>query len=384
MKWLARIALVALLAVLLTPAMAGAAEFRGGQEATTVPAGQTVQDDLYIAGQTVTISGTVNGDLVVAGSNVTVDGTVTGSVWAAGSTVTINGTVGHSVRAGGSTVTIKGQIAGDGLAGGATVTVDSGAAIGRDLIVGASQLTVNGTVGRNVKFAADQATLGGPVKGSVTARSGNQFTLAQSAAIGGGINYSGPAELHRDQGAKVAGAIDYTKVQARQAQQPSIGERLAGQTYWFIAAVLLLLAILLYARRAAVRAADLIGQRPGGTVLAGLAFLILAPVVGFIFFITIFGIPLSAITFLGYGLLIYTAKLFPALAVGRAVLRGAKPDSFWPTFGVGVLGLAAYYLLAALPVVGWLVGLAALLFGLGAQLFLFREIYGSIKQKYGA
>lgn len=384
MKWLARIALVALLAVLLTPAMAGAAEFRGGQDLTTVPAAQTVPDDLYIAGQTVTISGTINGDLVAAGSNVTVDGTVTGNVWAAGSTVTVTGTVGHSVRVAGGTVTIKGKIGGDVLVGGGTVTVDSGADIGRDLVAGASELTVNGAVGRNLKFAADQATLGGPVKGSVTAQSGNQFTLASGTAIGGGINYSGPAELHRDQGAKVGGAIDYTKVQSRQAQRPSLGQRLAGQTYWFTASVLLLLAILLYARRAAVRAADLIGQRPGGTVLTGLAFLVLAPVVGLIFFITIFGIPLSVITFLGYGLLIYTAKLFPALAVGRAVLRGAKQDAFWPTFGVGVLGLAAFYLLAALPGIGWLIGLAALLFGLGAQLFLFREIYESVKKTYGA
>ncbi len=384
MKWSARILLAALLAVLILPVTARAAEFRGGQDLATVPAAQVIDDDLYVAGQTVTISGTVNGDLVAFGSNVTVEGTVTGSVWAVGSDVTINGTVGHSVRAGGSNVTVKGKVAGDVLVGGGDVTVDSSASIGRDLVAGASRLTVNGLVGRNLKVGGDRVTLGGPVKGSVSAKTGSQFTLGSTAVIGGGIDYAGPTTLHQDPGAQVTGAVDYTKTRNQQSHQSTLGSRVAGQAYWFLASVILLLAILLYARRAAVRAADLISERPGSVVLAGLAFLILTPIVGFIFLITIVGIPLSVITFLGYGLAIYTAKLFTALAVGRAALRHTKQDSFWPTFGAGVLGLAAFYLLAALPGIGWLVTLAALLFGLGAQLFLLREIYGNVKQKYGA
>lgn len=366
-KWFARILTALLLAILVAPVTATAAEFRGGQETTTVPVSQTIDDDLYIAGQTVTISGTVNGDVVAAGSNVTIDGAVTGSLWVVGGTVTINGSVGHSVRVGGGNVTINGKVGADVLAGAGQLTIDSAAVIGRDLVVGADQVTVAGTV-----------------KGSISAESGSQFTLTPTAVVGGGIDYSGPSELNREQGAQVAGTIDYTKTQRSQQHQPTLADRLSGQLYWFLASLLLLIAILLYARRAAVRGADLISERPGSVVLAGLAFLILAPVVGFILLITLVGFPLSVITFLGYWLVLYTAKLFPALAIGRAVLHGARKDSFWPTFGAGALGLAVFYVLAALPGIGWVVTLAALLFGIGAQLFLFREVYAFVKKKYGA
>lgn len=381
--WLVRILTVLVIAVLAIPVPAAAAEFRGGEETTTVPAAQTVEDDLYVAGQTVTINGTINGDLVAAGSDVTIDGTVTGSVWVVGGTVTINGTVGHSLRIGAGNVTVNGKVAGDVLAGAGQLTVGKGAEIGRDLVVGAGSLTQNALVGRNLKFAADQITVAGTVKGSVQAQSGERFILEPTAVIGGAVDYSGPRELTREQGAQIGGAVDYTKTE-RQSQPNSLAERLYGQLYWFLASLLLLIAMLLYARRAAVRGADLIGERPGVVVLAGLAFLILAPVVGFILLITLVGFPLSVITFLGYWLVLYTAKLFPALALGRAVFRRAQRDSFWPVFGAGALGLALFYLLAALPGIGWLVNLAAVLFGVGAQLLLFRELYASVKKKYGA
>lgn len=85
-KRFTRFLIIFLLVVLVLigfPPGVQAADFRTGQD-VTVPAGETVNGDLYIAGNTITIAGTVNGDIFTAGSSVAVSGTVNGGLTAAG------------------------------------------------------------------------------------------------------------------------------------------------------------------------------------------------------------------------------------------------------------------------------------------------------------
>ena len=91
--------LVCLVAVLLvlTASPAAAADIRQGD--VTIATTETIDDDLYVAGQNIAINGTIHGDLVAAGNNISVDGTVTGDVIVAANTVAIRGQVGGSVRA---------------------------------------------------------------------------------------------------------------------------------------------------------------------------------------------------------------------------------------------------------------------------------------------
>ncbi|MSU76231.1 hypothetical protein EXS54_02045 [Patescibacteria group bacterium] len=381
MQRLTRLLLISLFALVLLPSPTAAADFQTGETITPVQTGQTLDDDLYVAGQTVTISGTVNGDVIAAGSKVIITGTVTGSVWAAGSDVTISGTVNNSVRAAGSNVTVTGKVDRDVLAAGSNVNIASGSTVGRDVVTGGNDVTINGSVGRNVKVGGQNVTIGGPVAGSVNATV-QSLKLAAGAKIGGTINYNSPKELSKDPAAQVIGAVTFNKVSEQKGGGESFPSRLAGQFYWFLASVLLMLGILLYARRAAVKASDLILKRPLAAGLTGLGFLILTPLVMFVFLILIVGIPLSLITLLGYILVIYSAKIFVSLTIGHAVLR-QKQDKFWFTFGTGILGLALFYILATLPFVGMLVTFLTVIFGAGAQLLLFREVYETNKKKYG-
>lgn len=384
MKSLARIlGVIGMLALLLIPNSAQAADFRAGENALTVPREQTVNDNLYIAGDTVTVSGTVNGDVVTAGSDVTIEGTVNGSVWVLSGAVTITGTVQGSVRAGAGTVVIKGTVAQDVLAGSGDVTIGPGAAVGRDLVVGSGSLSVGGAVARNLKVASDKIDIAGSVGGSVNAESGEHFRLAAGSKIGGEIKYSGSNELVRDPAAQVTGPIDFTKSEDGGGEKEGFGSELSGQIYWFLASLILLAGILIYARRAALRAAAVITERPGKTVLVGLAFTILTPIALFILLITLVGAPLSAIGLMGYIVMLYSAKIFVALAIGQLALR-RNEDSFWFALGAGTLGLALFYVLCIAPGIGWIVGLATVLFGTGAQLLLMQEVYGANRKKFGS
>jgi hypothetical protein len=48
------------------PLAAAAADLRQGGE-LTIPTGETINDDLYVAGGTITVNGNVNGSVLVAG-----------------------------------------------------------------------------------------------------------------------------------------------------------------------------------------------------------------------------------------------------------------------------------------------------------------------------
>src|SRR3989304_5776128 len=76
------IGLVAIFALALA-IPARAFDGRGG-DTVTIPAGEVIEDDLYVGAGTFTLDGVVKGDLIVAGSTITINGTVEGDLLAAG------------------------------------------------------------------------------------------------------------------------------------------------------------------------------------------------------------------------------------------------------------------------------------------------------------
>ncbi len=379
MKLVATFVCAVLCAAILAPIPALAATAETANRQVTVRSGETITDDLYTASNDVVVAGTLDGNLIAAGDTITINGTVTRDVWAVGSTITINGTVSGSIRGAGNTIVVNGTVSGDLLGAGNTVTVSKGATVGRDVWVGSGELVVDGTVGRNIKARSSSVRINGAVGGAVSVTSSQALQLGPAAVINGSVRSVAPEQPQRDQAARVSGAVDY---QPASQTQPNIFERIRGQLYWFLASVLLLVAILLYARRAARTAAALLRKQPGWSLLAGLAFALFVPLAAVILLVTVVGIPLALVSLFGYLLVLYTAKLFVALLAGQLLLQNDS-DRFWPTLGAGLLGLFIVYILTALPLVGGVIGLLVAIFGTGAQVLLAKQLYRDNRSKYG-
>src|SRR2546422_4194849 len=88
---LRNVGIVTLLLFLLLPWPVFAFVPRAGEN---IVFSQAIQDDLYIAGGTVTVTGTVDGDVTAAGGTVTVIGRGSGALLVAGGTVEIGGFLG--------------------------------------------------------------------------------------------------------------------------------------------------------------------------------------------------------------------------------------------------------------------------------------------------
>src|SRR5262249_20700299 len=144
----------------------------------TIGAGEVIDDDLYVAGSTVTVDGTIRGDLFAAGMIVTVNGTVEGSLFAAAQTVIVNGTVRDGARVAGQAVLVdsKAKIGRDLLFAGYSLESRPGSAVGRDLLGAGYQALLAGDLARNLRGAFQglelRGTVGGDAEVEVGARQG--------------------------------------------------------------------------------------------------------------------------------------------------------------------------------------------------------------------
>ncbi len=351
----------ALLLVILatTLVLAKGQQLLGGKlrtgDTVTVPREETVDGDLYLFGGTLTMEGTVNGDVMALGGQIQVNGTVTGDVLAAGGTVAVAGTVDGDVRATGGQVELSGAVGEDAVISGGQTRLLGGGKVDGDLIVAGGQVSVDGTVGGSIEGGAGAYSRTGPEPG------GTEHVV---------VSPRGGAERESVAGDIVLDAI-------RQ----------------FMVVVVLGALILWLLPRALPAAEGQLRSRPGISALSGLltcvsyfvfviaavlVMILLAIVFGLLQIGALVGIELIAgllstltVTFLFVLGVAFLGDIVVGLTLAHAAVAGrtAAPSpsvNRWRELALLAAGAAVVVILTAIPIVGGLVKVAVVLFGLGA------------------
>jgi len=345
------------------PLEAAAADLRQGADVTVGPS-ETVNDDIYAGAGTISIQGTVNGNVIAGGGTITVSGNVTHDVIVGGGTINVTGRVGGSIIAAGGNLTLNGPVAQDIVVTGGTIDVGSGGTIGRDLVVAGGTATVSAPVERRVQMTAGSLTLrnhvGGDVRGTV-----DRLTL-DGAQIGGNLDYTSNNQVKLINGARVAGT---TTRQTPTDQRGAVaGNGFIGWLRGLIGIFALGLLFLLLLPGPSTRAIDTLRAQPWASLGIGAVILVVPPIVALIVFIV--GIFIGG-WWLG---LLLIPLWFLALAVGYVVSGFLLGRLIFARLGWGgyhdvialLGGLAVLTVAGLIPVLGGLVGLAALIFGAGA------------------
>jgi len=362
--------IVSLLAILLmtfTTVAVLAFDVRRG-DIVTVASEEVIDSDLYVAGGTIIIDGTINGDLIAAGKIIRVNGPVNGSIIAIGGTVNINGEVTHAVRIIGETLNISGTIGRDLLVAGDDVSLASTAEIGSDLLLGAGTALIDGLIKGNINSGVES------------------LTIASTASIQGKLTYISENEANIQSGAQIMGPITHKlpDVKERLAvgthKLPYVKERLTPAGLWgkvigFLMTLVLGIIIILLAPRRVKAVTESIRTRPWASLGWGAIILIFTPIAALIVCITIIGLPLGLITLVLYSIAICLTQLFAGLLIGQLIIgssRGVETKA--ALVGALALGLAILSLLKLIPYLDNVIGLATVLFGLGAILVSERKL----------
>lgn len=398
--------------------------------AETVTVDGTVNGILFATGAKVIINGKINGDVFAAGSDVIIGekAVITGSLFLGGQMVMVNGKATGSMFAGASSIELgtKGEVGRNLFCGGFGTTLQKGSKVGRDALVGGYQAIANGEINRDLMLGAAAVEINGSVTRNVKADIGEVnpsediswmkymrwpgmpteilapgLRVGSDAKIGGKLSYTSnieqPVKIQPGGGISFQTPVPPLK---ETPKPPTLAQRLEPFNWFFdmlrnMATLLILGALGLWlAPKMFERTVDMARAQPlpatwkglltivGGYVLIGLVG-VLVLVVGLVFALlslgglssTIFGLGISGVAAAGtlFSLLIgYLSKLVVAVLIGQIIVNRLFRNLPKPQIWALVIGVVIYGILRAIPVLGWLVGLAATLIGVGAMWLLFR------------
>lgn len=343
----------------------------------TISGGEVVDDDLYIVAGTITVDGTVNGDLWAVGNTIIVNGPVEGSVMAAGRTISINGDVGHAVRAAGETVIINSDVNGDVMVGCGQVNIASTATVGGDLLLGVGNARIDGLIEGIIKGGGGGVTISGEVRGNVDLKVEN-LTILPTANIQGDLIYTSEEEADIQSGARIGGATTHNLPEVKESRARDfpfvLFSGIGGKVTGFLMAFIAGLVIILLVPRRLKSIADSIRTRPGPSAGWGALALFVTPIAAVIVCITVIGIPVGLIALVLWGIAIYLAQIPVGLFIGRWIIgRFKNVEGKAIMIGALALGLVILKLLGLIPHVGFFIGIAVALFGMGAVVVSIRK-----------
>ncbi|HAH86339.1 MAG TPA: hypothetical protein DCL60_03095 [Armatimonadetes bacterium] len=345
--------------------MACSTVLRSGEE-VSVPAGESIADDLVASGQNLNIGGNVAGDLLAAGGQVSSTGRVGQSAMLAGGTINISGPVAGSLRAAGGQVNVSGPVGKNLMLAGGTLTVSDQARVGRDVDVAGGNVRIAGNVAGNVRISGGQVYIDGVVGQNVVVYAG-KLTLGPRALIKGDLTYTSGKKASIASGAKVLGQTKYT------LRAEPIKEKKAKpwMTVWLfirlVGAFIVGLIVIALAPRDSISVADRISGSPWISMLAGFIILVVVPVAAAILAVTLIGLPLAVILLAVYFILLYLSRLFVALSLGRWIFALFRMPGTSPYLAF-LVGIVVLWFLTLIPFLGGWINFIILILGLGGMI----------------
>jgi hypothetical protein len=357
--------------ILFLSAIADASEFRTGEN-LVITKGEVVNDDIYFAGNTVTVEGIINGDLVAAGSEIRVTGTINGGIIAAGGFIIIDGNVTNDLRAAGGTIDIRGNIEDNVLVFGGNFILEKGARIARDLTIGVGNARIDGTVNGNINGQASDMQMSGTTQGNVTIEIENNMRILPGAKIGGNLEYS--SSKSQEIAGNITGKTTYKEMQKK--TESGISGEIAGYLWLLLIGIL----SLIFAPVISQNISDRISLYPLKSLLWGILILVVTPVIAILLLITIIGIPVSLILLAVYIIEIYVSRIFIGLWVGQYVLKKLNREIRYKPI-ILAIGLLFVFIGINLPILGIFIHFIIIILGLGAIVLTEYDAYKKFREQ---
>src|SRR3989344_6866224 len=353
---------------LVLPALAFGAVYKVG-EAPSLASGETLRDDLYIFGGSVTSSGEVFGDVMTGGGSVILNSKVGGDVMALGGNVTILGDIADDLRVAVGNIVVSGAVGGDLGVGGGQVHI-TGTGIKGDILGGTGLLRIDAPVGGNLKIGGGDIFINAPIKGNADIKA-DKITFGENGKISGDFKYSAKEEVTLTAG-QVGGKVDFTK---REIKSYDKGGRRGGfgtlVSFWllskFIMVLLSALVLGLLLKRYYREVVGGVARRPLYELGRGFLTFAAFPVAIILLLISVIGAPLGVLAIIGFiGLMIFTCLSTPILLgayLHKFLWKKEVLEVSWLSILVGVV---AFFILGLIPLVGWVINFILILMTLGS------------------
>ncbi len=312
--------------------------------------GGIARDDVRAAGAIVNIDVESGGNLHVAGSQVNINGKVTGEAWLAGAEVKIDAVTGKALKA-----------------AGAWIEVVESSEVGAESSLAAALIEFRGAAGNNLKLYGDEVVFSGQASGDVTIK-GRTVSVAEDASVQGGLTIQSVEKADIAPAATIAGDITQTALTKEDFDKgEGAFDGIGGALVFAIGVFLFGLILVVLARSSVEQGISVLRSHPGKSILWGLFVFIGLPLLAIISLVTVVGIPIGVTVLLTLPFLFLLGFTATAFGLSDWLLnRSGEPKTMGPRLLLLAVGVIVVIVLGFVPVVGGLIIIFALLFGLGA------------------
>lgn len=328
----------------------------------------TTDHTIYKVARNLTVTGTVNGDIICAGETINIDATVNGDVICAGQTVTVNGTVHGNIRVAGQTVNVGAKIDHNATVAAQDATLQANAKVGQDAGIAAQTAMVESVVGRDLRGSSNSLTINSEIGRNADVNA-NRLELQKDAKITKTLNYTGPNELKKSDGATV-GEVYFHKTEKKNHNFSLRGAMLAWHVYLLLALLVFSMVLVAAFPQVFVRLNGLATKNLGTVFLTGFLATIIVPIVVLALVASIIGVPLAIALLLSWFVVLMFSAPVSAFYVGSLILSSDRRVPLLMLVGSVVLGIVSL-----IPLIGWLVTLFAIWFGVGTLLLSSKRAY---------
>lgn len=370
--------LFGVLGILITaPLFALGAVFEAKKDSYTLPEGEVLKENAYIASEKVSAEGSVEKDILTIASEAFFSGTIGEDLLFLGGKLFVSGPVAGDVRFASAEATLSSVVGGDVVALGARILLSEDSLVGGEVALMGSEVRFEGVAERDMKIVAERVYISGSVFGNVTV-SAKELVITEDAFIEGTLTYPKSTLATVSPLATIGGDIVIAGRASSVAEGGMFISFLALAGLFVVTQVLvkLLTALLLYWRFADISAglSEVALRSFGRYTFIGLLVLVGVPILSFLFLISFVGWMIGVLMLLLYVMLlilsvVYTGIMFGAL-LAKIALREFVVD--WRFILLGVLSLE---LLILVPFVGWAIFSIFFLASLGVwSAMLYRKI----------
>jgi hypothetical protein len=372
---------IVLLGVSCTPSVSLAATMHAG-ETYVLPAGETVTDNLYVAGGDISLLGVAEKDVLVAGGNIIVGGLVGGDLLIAGGTIDVLDGVAGDVRIGGGEITIAGPIGGDLFVAGGVVTIADGASVAGDVLAAGGTVQMNGGVLGNTRVYGGDVIVNAPLAGAVEIKADKTVVFGEHAVVAQAFSYEAPRQAIIQDGAALSAETTFVKSGAyERTTDPALAAGFLALIGFFAvlkfvaSVVAVLLVTLVFKRFSSAVVSSVFTSFPKHAGVGFLAF-VAVPVASVLLALSLIGFVPAVVLALLYVLFLIVADVFAGIIAGGALSLWFKKEvsANWKW---ALLGTIALDVVDTLPVLGWIVSFVFFLAALGA---ITSMLFGSLKK----
>jgi len=341
--------------VFFVPTSVQASELHYFEDTFTLPADETIEDNLIINASEVYIDGKVDGDLFFAGDVVTVNGEVTGDVFGVGSVVSFgeNSNIWKTVRLSGSDLSLNGKI-------------------GENVYLWGYQILLKSAVGGEARITGTNFELNSDIKKDLYLDVVNA-NFVEGASIQGDLNYNYLSSNANLDNVTISGSVNKT------SKNISFIDRLMANVskifLLLVISFLFGLVMLWIYPNVFVVPVQKYSDKVGLHFIRGIGVSVILSIIAIILLFGMFTLPIGLMMIVCLALMIFVGHIIFSYWLGLKVTN--KSPNFGVKFSESSLtlltGLTIYYILQLIPVIGLLVKLWATATGVGILMIVIAE-----------